>query len=182
MQILRHDVQLVFAQFRQQVLSQDQAVHRGVVEGNPIFPASRSNKAISKSALWAARGRSPAKARKAPAPPSERGPSSISSVMPVRWMISGLRMRPGGHKGVEAVGDLPVFQHHRADLDDDLVLFIQAGGLDVKADDLIRKEGVRLSMDHHPVVHIVDVIGLHTEEHLDLLGRVLGVGKGVGHA
>ena len=37
-------------------------------------------------------------------------------------------------------------------------------------------------MDHHPVVHIVDVIGLHTEEHLDLLGRVLGVGKGVGHA
>ena len=61
----------------------------------------------------------------------------------------------GGHKGVEAVGDLPVFQHHRADLDDDLVLFIQAGGLDVKADDLIRKEGVRLSMDHHPVVHIV---------------------------
>ena len=45
MQILRHDVQLVFAQFRQQVLSQDQAVHRGVVEGNPIFPASRGNKA-----------------------------------------------------------------------------------------------------------------------------------------
>ena len=66
-----------------------------------------------------------------------------------------------GHKGIEGVGDLPVFQDHRADLDDDLPLFVQAGGLDVKADDLVGEGLIGLPVDHHPVVHVVEEVGLH---------------------
>ena len=88
---------------------------------------------------------------------------------------------PRGDKGVEPVGDLPVPQDDGADLDDDLILFVQACGLDVKTDDLVREGGVRLSVDHHPVVHVVEVVGLHPVEELDLLGRVPGVREGLGH-
>ena len=44
-QVLGHNVQLVLAQLRQQVLGQNQAVHRGVGEGEPVLPAAGGDKA-----------------------------------------------------------------------------------------------------------------------------------------
>ena len=87
-----------------------------------------------------------------------------------------------GYEGVEGVGDLPVFQNHRADLNDDLPLLVQAGGLNVKADDLIGEGLIRLPVDHHPVVHVVDKVGLHPVQELDVFGRVPRVREGLGHS
>ena len=183
MQVLRHNVQLVFAQLRQQVLCQDQAVHRGIMKWNSILPAARGDKAHIKVGVVGRQRPVPGEGQKS----LQRlllGGSPLQHLIRDAGEVDDLRAQDAarGHKGVEAVGDLPVFQHHSTDLDDDLILLVQAGGLDVKADDLIRKKGVCLPVDHHPVIHVVDVIGLHAKEHLDLLGRVLGVWKGVGHA
>ena len=74
-----------------------------------MLPAGRGDKAHIKVGVVGRQRPVPAKARNLQRLLLGGGPSSISSVMPVRWMISGLRMRPGDTKGVEAVGDLPVF-------------------------------------------------------------------------
>ena len=106
-------------------------------KGMPHCRQPAAMKPMSNSALWAARGRSPTKSRKARRASSWEGaPSSISSVMPVSSVISGVRGRSGSAKVEKLLGDLPVFQHHRADLGDDVPPVVQAGGLDVKADDL----------------------------------------------
>ena len=45
LQPVRHDVQLVLAQIRQQVLGQDQRVHIGGFEGQPHLPAAGPDEA-----------------------------------------------------------------------------------------------------------------------------------------
>ena len=45
LQPVRHDVQLVLAQIRQQVLGQNQGVHIGGLEGQPHLPAARPDEA-----------------------------------------------------------------------------------------------------------------------------------------
>ena len=143
-------------------------------------------KPMSNSALWAARGRSAHKVQK-----RRQGllrgcgaSLSMSSVMPVRPMISGVRRRSGVHKGLEPLGDLAVAQHHRADLRDGLPVHLQAGGLDVEADVSHPSKGLILvAVDGDPVVQVVDEIALHAVEDLDLVpGGVPGVREGLGHA
>jgi len=82
----------------------------GLVKGIPYFRHPAEIKPMSNSALWAARGRSPTKSKKARRASSWEGaPTSISSVMPVRWMISGLRMRPGATKVLKVSVTSPFF-------------------------------------------------------------------------
>ena len=91
---------------------------------------------MSNSALWAAKGRPSTKSRKARMASSWLGaPTSISSVMPVSWMMFGGQGALGIDKGLEALLHFPVFQDDRADLGDDLRLLVQACRLQVKADD-----------------------------------------------
>ena len=76
--------------------------------------------------------------------------------------------------------DLAVFQHHRADLRDGLPLHLQAGGLDVEADDLVVKVLILPTVYGDAVVQVVDEIPLHAVEDLDLsLGGVPRVGEGL---
>ena len=84
-------------------------------------------------------------------------------------------------KGIEGIGDLPVFQHHRADFNNDLIFSIQAGGLNIKTDNFLVEGGVHRPVDGHPVVHIVNKIGLHPIQNLNFLSGVPGVGEGLGH-
>lgn len=75
----------------------------GLWKGMPYFRQPAAIKPMSKSALWAARGRSPAKARKARRASSWEGaPTSISSVIPVRPDDLRTQDAAGGDKGVEA--------------------------------------------------------------------------------
>ena len=182
MQVLGHDIQLVLAQFGQQVLGQNQAVHRRVVEGDAVLLTPGGDKAHVEVGVVGGQGPVPGKGQKGPQRLLLRGRSGQHLVGDAGEADDLRRQHaPRGGEGVEGIGNLPVFQHHCADLDDDLVLLVQAGGLNVEADDLAVEGGVCLPVDRHPVVHVVDVVGLHAEEDLDFLGRVLGVGEGVGH-
>ena len=83
----------------------------GLRKGRPYFRQPSAMKPMSKSALWAARGRSPAKSRKARrASFWEGAPTSISSVMPVSMMISWDRIRPGAAKVLNRSAISPFFR------------------------------------------------------------------------
>ena len=86
-----------------------------------------------------------------------------------------LRVHEGGKN---LVGDLAVLIDHGADFGDDVMAGIQAGGLQVEADVLPVEISVQAAPDGGHVVHVVDEIGLHPEEHLD--ARLLGGGVGRG--
>ena len=183
LKVLGHDVQLILAQVGQQVLGQDQAVDGGVLKGDAVFPAPGGDKAHVKVRIVGGQGPVPHKVQKGPQGLLLAG-GSLQHLIGDAGELNDLRVQdaPGGDKGVEPLPHLSMFQHHCADLDDDLPPPVQAGGLDVKTDDLVVKGLIGPAVDHHPVVHVVDIIGLHAEQYLDVLGRVLGVGEGVGHA
>ena len=183
LKMLGHDVQLILAQVGQQILGQDQAVDGGILKGDAVFPAPGGDKAHVKVRIVGGQGPVPHKVQKGPQGLLLAG-GALQHLVGDAGKTDDIRVQdaPGGDKGVEPLPHLPVFQHHCADLDDDLPPPVQAGGLDVKADNLVIKGLVGLAVDHHPVVHVVEVIGLHAEENFDVLGRVLGVGEGVGHA
>ena len=183
LQPLGNDIQLVLAQVGQQVLGQDQAVHRGVVEGDAVLLTAGGDKAHVKLRVVGGKRPVPGKDQKR----LQRlllGGGAHQHLVGDAGELDDLRRQDAArrHEGVEAVGNLPVFQYHRADLNDDLILLVQSGGLNVKADDLPVEGLTDLPVDGHPVVHVVDVVGLHAEENLHLLGRVPRVGEGVGHA
>ena len=48
----------------------------------------------------------------------------------------------GVYESLEPLGDLAVFQHHRADLRDGLPVHLQAGGLNIEADELVVQSAV----------------------------------------
>ncbi len=80
-------------------------------KGMPYFRHPAEMKPMSNSALWAARGRSPAKSRNIRRASSWDGaPVSISSVMPVRRMISGLKIRSGDTKVLKVSVISPFFR------------------------------------------------------------------------
>ena len=89
----------------------------------------------------------------------------------------------GVHEGLERVGDLAVFQHHRADLGDGLGGDLQSGSLDIEADDLVVKGLILPAVNSHAVVQIVDEVPLDAVENFDLpLGGVPRIGEGLRHA
>ena len=182
MQVLRHNVQLVLAQLGQEVLGQNQAVHRGIMEGNAVLPAPGGDEAHVELRVVGGQGPVPGEVQEHPQ-------GLLLGGRPHQHLIGDageaddLRVQDPlrGHEGVEGAGDLPVFQDHRADLNDDLTLLVQTGGLDVKADDLAGEGLIGLPVDHHPVVHVVEVVGLHPVQELDVFGGVPRVREGLGH-
>ena len=84
-----------------------------------------------------------------------------------------LRRQPalGVHKGLEGLNG------------DGLPVHLQAGGLDIEADDLVGEVLVLGTVDGDAVVQVIDKVALHAVEDLDLaLGGVPGVREGLGHA
>ena len=181
-QVLRHDVQLVLAQVRQQVLGQDQAVDGGIVEGNAVFPAAGGDKAHVEVGVVGRQGPVPGKSQESPQG-LLLGGSPHQHLIGDTGQADDLRTQDaaGGDKGVEPVGDLPVFQHYGANLDDDLVLPVQPCGLDVEADDLLVKGLFCFPVDHYSVIHVVDVVRLHAVQDLDIFGGVPRIREGLGH-
>ena len=152
-QILGHDVQLELVQLRQEILGQDQGVHIGGVEGKPLPAAAGPDEADVELGVV---GRQGAAAHKV-----QKGRQGLLGGGGVRQHGVGdageaddLRRQAaaGVHEGLEAVSDLAVLQHHGADLGDGLPVHLQAGGLDIEADDLVGKVLVLGTVDGDAVV------------------------------
>ena len=177
--VLRHDVQLVFVQLRQQVLRQYQAVDVRRLEFQPHLPAPGADKADVE--LRVVRRQHP------PVHELQKGRQRLLQGRRIRQHGVGdarqpddLRRQPpaGVHEGLERLGDLSVLQHHRADLRDGLPRHLQARRLNVEAHDLVVKVLILRAVYGDPVVQIVDVVPLHAVQYLDLpLGCVPRLGE-----
>ena len=177
-----HDVQLVFSQIGQQVLGQDERVQRGVGKGSPHPAAALGDEAHVELGVVGGQG-----------PSCGKGQEGVDGLGlpggPLQHLVGDAgelhdlvgELPPGADEGVEGLAHLPVPEDHRADLDDEVVPLAQAGGLNVEADDLSVEVLLGWAVHHHPVVHVVDEVGLHAVEDFDLLGRVPGVREGLGH-
>ena len=182
-QMLRHDIQLELGQLRQEILGQDQAVYRGIFKWNPEFPAPLGHKAHIKLRIV---GRQ----RTVPRESQKRlqgfllGRRALQHLVRDACETDDLRVQnpAGRHERIESVCDLAVFQKHRADFYDDLPALVQAGGLQVKADDLAVQVPVRGPVDHDPVVHVIYKIRLHAVQNLDVFCGVPRIRKGLGYA
>ena len=130
--MLRHNVQLVFAQLRQQVLGQDQRVHVGGLKGQSHLPAAGTNEADVKLRIVGGQGPAVHKVQK-----GRQGLLQLRSVLEHLIGDAGeaddlrRQLALGVDEGLEPVGDLAVFQHHRTDLRDGLPVHLQAGGLNI---------------------------------------------------
>ena len=77
----------------------------------------------------------------------------MSSVMPVRPIISGVSRRSGSTKVWKVSTISPFLSTHRADLRDGLLRDLEAGRLNVEADDLIGKTDVLMPVNGDAVVN-----------------------------
>ena len=183
LEVLGHNVQLILAQLRQQVLGQNQAVNGWIGKGDPVFPAPGGDKAHVKLRVVGGQRPVPHEVQKGPQGLLLRG-RAHQHLVGDAGEVDDLRTEnaPGGYEGVKGFGDLSVFQHCRTDLDDDLPALVQAGGLNIKADNFLGKILAGLTVDHYPVVHVVDKVGLQAVEQLDIFRRMPGVREGLSHA
>ncbi len=178
-QMLRHDVQLVLVQLRQQVLRQDQAVDVRGVEVQAGLAAAGADEADVELRVMGRQGAAMDEVQEGGQRVLQRGRARQHGIGDA-GEADVLRRKTalGIDKGLETVGDLAVFQHHRADLGDGLVGHVQTGGLDVEADDLVGEGLILRAVDGDAVVQVVDEVALHTVEELDLiLGGIPGLGK-----
>ena len=184
LQPVRHDVQLVLSQIRQQVLCQDQGVHIGGLEVQPHLPAARPDEADVKLCVVGRQGAAVHELQK-----FRQGLLQLRGVL--QHIIGDsrkaddLRRQPpvGVDEGLEPIRNLTVFQHHGADLRNGLPVHLEARGLDVEAHELPVQGAVLRAVDHHPVIDVVDKVALHAIEDLDLVpSGVPSVREGLGHA
>ena len=183
-QMLRHHIQLEFAQLRQQILRQDKRVHISRVKGKSRLPAALPNEADVKLGIVSRQRATIHESQKRLQCVFQRGCIGQHGIGDARE-TDNLRgqVTVWIHKGLEPVRDLPVFQHHGADLRDGLLHHLQSRGLNVKADDLIVKILIHRAVDRHTVIQIVYIISLQAVEDLDLpLGSVPRIGEGLHHA
>ena len=183
-QILGHNVQLELVQLRQEILGQDQGVHIGGVEGKPLPAAAGPDEADVELGVVGRQGAAVHKGQKGRQGLLGGGGTGKHGVGDAGEADDLRRQAAAGiHEGLEAVGDLAVLQHHGADLGDGLPVHLQAGGLDIEADDLVGEVLVLGTVDGDAVVQIVDEIALYAVENFNFaLGGVPGVREGLGHA
>ena len=171
-QMLRHDVQLVFAQFRKQILGQNQGIHIGRVKFQTHFFVFFPDEADIKLGVV---GRQ----RTAVDELQEvfQGNFQLRCVLQHLIRNAGetddLRRQTaiGVDEGLEPLRDLAVLHHNRTDFRNGLPVHLQAGSLDVETDKLVIQRLVLFSVDHDAVVQIIDKIALHTVEDLDFIPR-----------
>ena len=183
-QILGHNVQLELVKLGQQVLGQDQGVHIGGVKGDALPAATGPDEADVKFGVVGRQGAAVHKGQKGRQGllggrgAGKHGVGDAGEADDLRCQAAA-----GVHEGLEPVGDLAVFQHHGTDLGDGLPVHLQAGGLNIEADDLVGKVLVLGAVDGDAVVQIVDEIALYAVENFNFsLGGVPGVREGLGHA
>ena len=182
--MLRHDVQLVFAQLRQQILGQNEGVHVGGMEVQTRLTAAGTDEADVELRVVGRQGPAGHKVQEAAKGLGGLGGVGEHGVGDARQADDLRRQAAAGiHKGLEAVGNLPIFQHHGADFGDGLGGDVQAGGLNVEADDFILKGLVLGAVDHDPVVQIVDEVAFNAVKYFYFtLGGMPGIREGLAHA
>ena len=179
-----HNIQLVLAQIGQQVLGENQRINGGVGEIPSHALAAHPEKAHVKVGVVGGKG--------ALTHPVQKGIQRLALAGGVRHHLVG-NARQLHHltgdgllrldKGIVPLPDLPVFQHHGTDLRDIVPVAVQSGGLNVEAHDLVVQRGIRLAVNHHPVVHVIDIVRLHAVEDFDFVpGGVPCVWEGLGDA
>ena len=176
-QVLRHDVQFVFPQIRQQVLRQNEGVDGGIGERSPHPGAAFRQKAHVELGVVGGQRAIPH--------PVQKGVQCLLLAGGVGHHGVGdagqLHDVPGDgsrrvDKGVVLIHHFPVLEHHGADLGDDVPFSAQTSGLDVEADDLGVYGQRTVPVHHHSVVHVVDEVAFHAVDDLDFVpgstGRV----------
>ena len=182
-QMLRHNIQFVFGQLRQQVLGQNQGVHIGGVKFQTHLFAACPDKPDVEFRVVGGQGPTVDEFQK-----FRQGILQLGGVLQHFIRDAGetddLRRQAavGVYEGLEPFADLAVFQHHRADFRNGLPIHLQAGGLNIEADEFVVQPAVPPAVDGNAVVHVVDKIPLHAIEDLDLVpGGVPRVREGLGH-
>ena len=152
-QILGHDVQLELVQLRQEILGQDQGVHIGGVKGDALPAAAGPDEADVELGVVGRQGAAVHKGQKGRQGLLGGGGVGKHGVGDAGEADDLRRQAAAGiHEGLEPVGDLAVFQHHGTDLGDGLPVHLQAGGLDIEADDLVGEVLVLGTVDGDAVV------------------------------
>ena len=132
-----HDVQLVFSKSRQQILRQNQGVHICRLKIQPRLLAARPDKANIKLRIVGRQGAAIYEFQKI-----REGVFRLWSVFEHlvgdTCQTNDFRCQTAVwiHKGLKPLCNLSISQHHRADLSNGLPVNFQAGGLDVKADNI----------------------------------------------
>ena len=183
LQMAADDVQLVFPQLRQKVLGQRQGVQPGGRKVDAVPAAALPNEAHVKFRVVGGQGTAGGKVQ-------EGADGLLLGGGPLEHIVSDPRQVDDGPtqgtlrigKGLKAVGDLSMVQNHRADLSDPVLPGLQAGGLQIEADDGAVQVLVQVTVESEPLVHVVDIVGLHAQDGLDLVpGGVEGVRERLGH-
>ena len=183
LQMLRHDIKLVFAQSRQQVLRKDERVEISRVKRNAALLAPGAKKADVK--LRVVRGKDAA-ARKVKKRTKRlfqlrRAPEHV-----VRnaGKSDDLRRQAALRvdKGLEGIDDLAVSHNDRADLRDRLGRDLKTGRFNVKAADFRRKIPVLIAVHGNAVIQIVDKIALAAVKYFDFtLAGMPGIREALRH-
>ena len=181
LQMLRHDIQLILAQARQQILRQNERINIGRLERNAALPAARADKADIELRIVC-------RERRISRESEERRQRVLELWRAAQHLVrdagqtDDLRRQPalGVHKGLEGLNDLAVPEPHRADLRDGLLRDLEAGRFNVEADDLIGKTDVLMPMNGDAVVNVVDKIALAAVKYFYFtLTGVPGIRKGL---
>ena len=181
-QCVGHEIKLVFAQLRQQVLRQNERIDICRLELDPQPLCSRHNKSNIKIGVVRA----------------ERPPCSKIEELEQRFgdirrafehlvgdarQLDNLRREPTSRrdKGLERIHYLAAAHDDRADLDNYIMLGGQARRLEVKRHIFRVKRRVNGAVDGNTVVHIIDIVSFAAVQDLDVFIRTgdLGLAGGL---
>ena len=166
------EIELVFAQIRQQVLRQDQGVEIRRRVADPLPLAGGLDKADVKIRIVGAQGQIAAELQKFRQHLLDlRGVAQhgIGDAGEVDDFLA--QSAVGVHKGLEPLTGLAVPEDDRADLGDALGAAGEARRLQVEGDEVPPQRQVPHAVDDDAVVHVVDIISLAAVEDLHRLVR-----------
>ncbi len=177
-----HCVQFEIFQIRQQILGQNKRVHRRIGKGPADAPGCLGNKAHIKIGIVGRQRPVPHKVKKGIQRFGLAGRSLQHFIRDPGQLHDFSRQGPSRRrKRIEGLPHLPVSQDGGSDLYDHVSGLAQTGGLNIKADDLPTEILLNISMDHHPVIHIIDEIGFYAIKNFDILRRMPCLRKGLSH-
>ena len=168
-QPVRHDVELVLRQIRQQVLAEHQRIEKHRIERDAVTQAGIGHEARVKARVVGDERRVAGKVQK-----HAHGRRLVGRALDVAVADAGQTrdLRRDGHagvdEGVELLQDLAAAEADRADLRHAAGAEMEARGLDVEGDVLlVEREVVARAAGGKHAVHVVDEIALHAVDDLD---------------
>ena len=163
-----HNVQLEFAQMLQQILGQDQRIHRSKAIVNSLAGTFRPDKSCIKIRIM---GHQHTIANKF----NEFRQNFLDARCTLQHIVRNTRqfhnfsvqLPAGIYKGLEAVNFLAVLHDNGADFNDAIGFGRQAGGFQVKGYKFLIKRHLLLTVNHNAIIHIVDIVAFTAIEDLN---------------